>query len=173
MSCQEKRTNSVDFLYDPNIVPSLNTDSVTMLISDSGFIRYKLITKTWEVYDGAQEPYWYFPDKIYVEEYGDTLSNVVSIVKADTVWNYTAKRLWKLKGNVFIKNALGETFSGDELFWDERLQKVYSDKYVEINSPDRGILRGQKFESNQQMTDYKFYKVGGTELYVKEGEESN
>lgn len=174
ISCEKEKTGSVDFLYDPETTPTLSTDSVTMLISDSGYIRYKLITQTWDVYDGADDPYWYFPNKIYVEQYDDdTLANVVGIVKADTVWNYTNRKLWKLKGNVYIQNALGETFLGDELFWDERKQKVYSDKYIEIHSPGKGILRGQKFESNQQMTDYKFYKVGGTELYLKDTEETN
>jgi len=172
-ACKSDKKSSVNLSYDPETIPSMNTDSVNMLISDSGLIRYKMITKTWEIFDQAKDPFWYFPEGLYLEQF-DTTFNVVVTIKSDTAWNYEKKKLWRLKGNVFVRNSVGETFASDELFWDQQKQKIYSDKYVEIDRPEKGILRGKGgFEANQQMTEYQFKNVGrsdrgGTLLYFNE-----
>lgn len=169
----KKEDAAADFKYNPDSIPTMNTDSVTMLISDSGLIRYKMLAKTWLVFKDAKDPYWLFPDGFYGEQF-DTTFIVVLTVKADSVWNFERRKLWRLRGNVSIKNNLGETFTSEELFWDQNEQKIYSNQFVEINRPDKGILRGTGgFEANQQMTEYKFTKVRKSEIYVKEGSESD
>jgi len=143
------------------------TDSITELISDSGLIRYKLITKTWLFFDRATEPYWYLLDGVYVEQF-DTNFQIVATLKADTVWNFRQQNLWKLRGNVFVRNAMDETFQSQELFWNQKLGKVYSDEYIEINRPERALLKGYGFESNQQMTEYHVKKLRDTEIYAQD-----
>lgn len=173
ISCKEEVKSTVDLHYDADKVPSLNTDSVTMLISDSGLIRYKVIAKTWEIFDRAKDPHWFFPDGLYVEQF-DTIFSIVATVKADTAWNFTSKKLWKLKGHVVIRNKLGETFKSEELFWDQRQQKVYSKKYVEVFRPDKMTLHGMGgFEANQQMTEYRFWNVKDSPITYNEDQEAN
>lgn len=173
ISCKEEVKSTVDLHYDADRVPSLNTDSVTMLISDSGLIRYKVIAKTWEIFDRAKDPHWFFPDGLYVEQF-DTIFSIVATVKADTAWNFTSKKLWKLKGHVVIRNKLGETFKSEELFWDQRQQKVYSKKYVEVFRPDKMTLHGMGgFEANQQMTEYRFWNVKDSPITYNEDQEAN
>lgn len=173
ISCKEEVKSTVDLHYDADKVPSLNTDSVTMLISDSGLIRYKVIAKTWEIFDRAKDPHWFFPDGLYVEQF-DTIFSIVATVKADTAWNFTSKKLWQLKGHVVIRNKLGETFKSEELFWDQRQQKVYSKKYVEVFRPDKMTLHGMGgFEANQQMTEYRFWNVKDSPITYNEDQEVN
>ena len=173
ISCKEEVKSTVDLHYDADKVPSLNTDSVTMLISDSGLIRYKVIAKTWEIFDRAKDPHWFFPDGLYVEQ-SDTIFSIVATVKADTAWNFTSKKLWQLKGHVVIRNKLGETFKSEELFWDQRQQKVYSKKYVEVFRPDKMTLHGMGgFEANQQMTEYRFWNVKDSPITYNEDQEAN
>lgn len=171
ISCKEEIKDAVSFKYDPELVPMLSTDSVTMLISDSGLIRYKMIAKTWDVFEEAKDPYWLFPEKIYLEQY-DTAFTVEAIIKADSAWNFTRRKLWQLRGHVFIRNKKNETFTGEELFWDERTQKVYSNKELIIDSPDEGKLPASRFESNQQMTEYKFYRLKDAEMYYREEDQA-
>ena len=59
-ACVGGETESVDIKFDPETMPSMNTDSVTTLISDSGITRYKLEADNWQVFDKAKEPCWYF-----------------------------------------------------------------------------------------------------------------
>lgn len=177
ISCNQEVKNTVNFIHDNETTPTMMTHNDTMLISDSGIIRYKVIAQTWEVFDKSKDPHWHFPHRFYFEQL-DTAFRVVLTLKADTAWNYTLRKLWKFKGNVFIRNKKDETFSGDELYWDQRQQKIYSNLPVVVSRPDQMILRGTGFEANQQMTNYKFMNVGEmasgkTLFYVNEDAENN
>ncbi len=73
-----------------------------------------------------------------------------------------------------IRNKLGETFKSEELFWDQRQQKVYSKKYVEVFRPDKMTLHGMGgFEANQQMTEYRFWNVKDSPITYNEDQEAN
>lgn len=169
-SCNNNNKDLVDIHYDPEITPSMNTDSVITLISDSGVTRYKLETENWQVFDKAKDPYWFFPKGIYLERF-DSLYQVEAKILADSAWNYTDKRLWRLKGHVDIRNMAGEMFLSDELFWDEKAQRVYSDKYIEIKRGDTE-LKGYGFESNQEMTEYRIFHPHDGKIPFKEDEHS-
>lgn len=165
-ACGSTETETVDIQFDPETTPSMTTDSVTTLISDSGITRYKLVADVWEVFDKAEEPFWYFPGGIYLERF-DSLFQVEATIYADSAWNYTDKRLWRLKGNVDIRNMQGEMFLSDELFWDQKEEKVYSDKYIEIKRGDTE-LKGYGFESNQAMTEYRVFRPHDGKIPFKE-----
>ncbi|MDD4631878.1 MAG: LPS export ABC transporter periplasmic protein LptC [Proteiniphilum sp.] len=156
LSCRDKNENLVSFEYDPETVPTMITDTVTTLISDSGITRYKLVADVCKVFDKAKEPYWFFPEGIYLERFTPDLS-IEATVTADTAWYYNDKELWKLKKNVHVENMKGELFDSEELYWDQKEERVYSDKYIEIK---RGVteIKGYGFESNQAMTDYRIFR---------------
>jgi LPS export ABC transporter protein LptC len=156
LSCKEKDKNLLSIVYDPEVVPTMITDTVTTLISDSGITRYKLIADVWKVFDKAKDPYWFFPEGIYLERFTPDF-NIEATVSADTAWYYSNKDLWRLKKNVHIENMKGEIFDSDEVFWDQKKERVYSDTYIEIK---RGVteIRGYGFESNQAMTEYRIFR---------------
>lgn len=168
-SCSSEVKNPVTFAYTPNTVPMVSTDSVEMLISDSGIVRYKKVAPKWEIFEKADDPHWYYPKGIYVEQY-DSLFNVIATIQADTAWNFTRRKIWQLHGNVKMKNIKGETYTSEELIWDENTQKVYSNKYVVIHQPEKATMRAYGFEANQQMTYYQFKRAENVDLYVSESE---
>lgn len=161
----------IDIKYDPETTPSMNTDSVTMLISDSGITRYKLVSDNWQVFDKAKEPYWYFPEGIYIERF-DSIFQVEAKIKADTAWSFTEKKLWRLKGHVDIRNMEGEMFLSDELFWDQQSKSVYSDKFIEVKRGDTE-LKGYGFESNQEMTEYRIFRPHDGKIPFREEDEES
>jgi len=169
ISCGNNNQEYIELPYNKETTPSVKDDSVTVLLSDSGIIRYKIITKEWLTFDKASDPHWYFPQGIYVEQF-DTTFNKQASIRSDTAWNYTQKKLWKLKGNVFMENIKNETFQTDEVFWDEKDRKIYSDKFIEIHKPDELTLRGYGFESNTEMTKYRVFKPFDTDLVVRDGQ---
>ncbi|GAB6012612.1 LPS export ABC transporter periplasmic protein LptC [Viscerimonas tarda] len=168
--CGGEKKEYVDIPLDNEKTPTMSVDSVTELISDSGIIRYKLITRKWLFFDKAKDPHWFFPEGLYVEQF-DTAHQVQVTLRSDTAWNYKQRKLWKLKGNVFFRNSLNETFESQELYWDERRGKVYSDMYIEINRPDKLMLKGFGFVSNQQMTEYQILRPHDSYTYVQDGGE--
>ncbi|NLX66000.1 MAG: LPS export ABC transporter periplasmic protein LptC [Bacteroidales bacterium] len=155
-SCKDKNDNLVAFTYDPDSVPTLITRTTSQLISDSGITRYRIVTDLWKVFDKAEEPYWYFPEGIYFEQFTPDFE-IEATVEADTAWYYNVKDLWKLKRNVHVENRQGEQFDSEELFWDGKNEKVFSEAYIEIKG---GLteLKGYGFESNQTMTDYRIFR---------------
>lgn len=169
VSCKKERKDIIDYAFDPYAIPMMHTDSVDMTISmDSGYVKYRLLTKVWDIYDATEDPYWFFPEKVYLEQY-DTLGKVIATVKADTAWNYSRKKLWKLKGNVIVRNIDSAIFRSEEVYWDQRIHKIYSDKYVEVDQPDKGTLIGSRgFEANEQMTEYTFRGVVNSKVIVNE-----
>ena len=169
-ACSSGEKEFVDVKFDPELTPSMNTDSVITLISDSGITRYKLEADNWQVFDKAKDPYWYFPEGIYLERF-DSLFQVEAKILADSAWNYTERRLWRLKGHVDIRNMEGEMFLSDELFWDQREERVYSDKYIEIKRGDTE-LKGYGFESNQEMTEYRIFRPHDGKIPFREDDES-
>lgn len=170
-SCKGDKDKIAESTYDPETVPSVETKNDTIYITDSGRIRFKVIAETILMFDKAKEPFNLLPDSAYLEEY-DTLMNVVTTLRADSVWNYTRKKLWKLRGNVKIVNVEGKTFDSEELFWDEKEGKIYSNLYVVINEPNEATIRAYGFESNQSMTEYTFRRVKDSEIRPKEEDES-
>ena len=166
-SCKDKNDSLVAFQYDPEVVPTMITDSFTTLISDSGITRYKLIADKWMVFDKAKEPFQYFPFGIYLERFTPDFE-IEATVKADTAWYYNEKELWHLKSNVHGENMQGEEFDSDELFWDGENGRVYSDSYIEIKRGDTR-LKGYGFESNQSMTNYRIFRPHDGLLPFSEG----
>jgi len=155
-SCKDKNDTLVAFTYDPDSVPTMVTTSTSQLISDSGITRYRIVADVWKVFDQAKEPYWYFPEGIYFEQFTPDFE-IEATVEADTAWYYNAKDLWKLKRSVHVENRKGEQFDSEELFWDGKNGRVFSEAYIEIKS---GLteLKGYGFESNQTMTDYRIFR---------------
>lgn len=175
-SCGENNKSAISIDYDSGAIPTIATDSVSMLISDSGIVRYKVISQTWDVYDQVKDKYWHYPDGLYLEQF-DSVFNVVVSVKADTAWNFVNKKIWKLKGNVFIESKEdGITYKSDEFYWDQQKKEIYSDSLVEIIQPGEIVMYAGEFVSDQQMTNPRFKNVGRhflgkTMLYIKEDEE--
>jgi len=158
-SCRGDTKDVVEVAFDPETTYTLKVTDMSNLVSDSGIIRYRLDAKEWLVYDKAKVPYWHFPEGLYVEKF-DTLFNIDVSIKADTAYYYTKKELWKLVDNVKVKNAEGQRFETDLLYWDQKQEKVYSDKNIRIEKEDK-IIIGVGFESNQTMTKYKVFNTQG------------
>lgn len=155
-SCKDKNENLIVFSYDPDSVPTLTTKSASQLISDSGITQYKMVYDEWQIFDKAKDPYWFFPKGLYLEKFTPDFEIELTVV-ADTAWHYTTKNLWKLKKNVHVENSKGEQFDSDELYFDQKNEKFYSDAFIEIKTED-SELKGYGFESNSAMTDYRIFR---------------
>lgn len=156
VSCKNGNDNLVDFKYDPEVIPTMITDSAYQLLSDSGVTRYKISYDVWMVFDKAKEPYQFFPKGLYLERVTPDFTTEAT-VEADTAWYFDDKKLWRLRSNVHVQNMQGEEFNSEELFWDMENGKVYSNTYIEIKRKD-SQLKGYGFESNEQMTDYRIFR---------------
>ena len=158
-ACSGRKKIVSEAITERDSLPVMETKGVTTLISDSGIIRYRLQAEKWEIFDKKKPPYWAFEEGIYLETF-DTLFQMEANIVADTAYYFEKQKLWKLMGNVIIRNLKGEKFNTELLFWDQNTEKVYSDRFIRIEQPDR-IITGRGFESNQEMTKYSIHKPEG------------
>ena len=158
-SCKGEKKQFGTAITERDSLPSMATYGVETFISDSGVIRYRIDTEEWLVYDRKKPSYWSFEKGVYLEQF-DSLHAVEASIKADTAYYYDRQKLWKLIGHVDIKNRKGEKFNTELLYWDQAAEKVYSDKFIRIEQPDR-IITGHGFDSNQQMTIYQIRNMEG------------
>ena len=158
-ACSGKNKNLAEAISENDTLPSMTSLGVTTLISDSGITRYKIVAEEWLIHDKKNPPYWAFEKGVYLEKF-DTLFRIDASIKADTAYYYDKKKLWELKGNVQILSQRGDKFQTELLFWDEKKEKVYSDKYIQIEQEDK-VLRGYGFESNQDLTEYEIKNTTG------------
>ena len=151
ISCNGNKIQNTATIDRKNL-PQITADSITTIISDSGIIRYRIFADKWDVYDKKDTPYWDFPIGIQFERFASDLS-IDAEVKCDRATYYNKLELWKLNDNVKAVNLSGEQFLTNELFWDQKKEKVYSDSAIKIIQSDK-IIEGFGFESNQTFTKY-------------------
>lgn len=167
-SCGGKKKDMGEAITERDSLPMMETDGVVTYVSDSGVTRYKVDTEEWLVFDRKKPSYWAFEKGVYLEQF-DSLMNVDASIKADTAYYFDKQKLWKLIGHVDIKNRKGERFNTELLYWNQATEKVYSDRFIRIEQPDR-IITGHGFDSNQQMTIYEIKNIEGI-FYVDEDEQ--
>ena len=161
-ACSKGKTVIDSVALDVQTLPSIHSEDVSCLVSDSGITRNRLTAKVFDLYDSndPKKSYWYFPKGCYVEQF-DSLFNVEGSIEADTVYYYDKKKLWHAIGNVKAMNLQKEKFETQELFWDENLGKIYSSQAIRVEKTDGTVILGKGFESNQAMTDYHIFKTYG------------
>lgn len=166
VSCSKSESQYVTQKYHADSIPTILTDSISTFITDSGRVKYKVIAQQSMIFDKASDPYWLFPMGIYLEEY-DSIFQVRTSIKADSAWNFTQRETWRLYGNVLIKNADSTTFRTEELFWDQRMQRIYTDKYITISSPER-TLQGYGMDAKQDLSTFRILQPTGTMAVTEE-----
>lgn len=161
-SCQKdegKEAETVDE-EDFSKIPGMVTTDVSMLVSDSGVIRYHANTPVWYTYNlDAKKSYWYFPEGIELQQLDEDMQPAGKI-QADTAYHYEKAQQWHLIGNVRVSNTKGEKFNTEELYWDMKKHTVYSDSFIHIER-NRDILEGFGFNSNEAFTEYEIRQTTG------------
>lgn len=166
--CGTQEKERIDAVVDRGSIPTLEAFDVLTIVSDSGITRYRISAEVWQVYDKASQPYWDFPEGIYLETF-DSLLNVTSSVRGDYAKFLENEQIWELKGNVSATNIDNEVFETEQLFWDQKTERIYSDSSIVITRQS-SIINGIGFESNQSMTNYTIRNPKGI-IPIRDDEE--
>lgn len=158
-ACSDDHTERVADIADTESVPTMTTHNVATFISDSGYTRYHITTPVWYVFDEAREPRWTFPEGLFLEKYDDFFRQDATL-RCDSAIYFSQKRLWRLDGNVRMRNVAGDRFLTQQLFWDQATRTVYSDSFIHIERSDR-VIEGYGFNSNESMTRYTVHRPSG------------
>ena len=164
-SCNSNDHQMGEAITERDSLPVMATYGVRSFISDSGVTRYRIDAEEWMIYDRKKPSHWAFEKGIHLEQF-DSVGHVDASIDSDTAYYFDKEKLWKLMGDIRIKNNKGERFNTELLYWDQAQEKVYSDRFIRIEQEDR-IIMGNGFTSNQQMTVYEISNIEGI-IYVDE-----
>ncbi|WP_449017512.1 LPS export ABC transporter periplasmic protein LptC [Prevotella sp.] len=166
VSCSEEREHTAPAIHDRDSVPVMTTYGVNTLISDSGVIKYRIVTERWEINENRRPSRWTFNKGILLTQF-DLKKHVVGYIQCDSAVYFDKDRRWELRGRVRILTAQGLTFYSNELYWDERNHEMWSYSYSHLKTPDKE-LQGNWFRSDEQMTNYEIRQTKGWGIFSKD-----
>lgn len=151
-ACQKQQEHTAPAVHDRDSASMMTSYGVNTLISDSGVIKYRIITERWEVNQVREPSRWIFEKGLFFEQF-DEKFHVQSYIQCDTAYYYDQKRLWELRGRVSVLSKDGLRFNSQLLFWDEGKHELYSNVHSRLETPER-TLEGAYFRSDERMTRY-------------------
>ena len=169
LSCTEPKSHTAAAVRDRDSASMMVSYGVNTLISDSGVIKYRIVTERWDVNTVKNPTRWTFERGIFMEQFDENF-HVEGYISADSAWYYDQKKLWELRGRVSIRNVSGLVFNSEELWWDGIKHEFYSYKFSRVVTPER-MLEGTYFRSDEQMRHYEVSNsVGSFQSEDMEGE---
>lgn len=162
LSCKEKSELSVIVEYEG---PITTLEGAEILHSDSAILTARVKTqKILQFENGDQE----MPMGLHITFYDD-LGNPNATLRSDYAFKDEEKNLWKATGAVELNNIkTGEKLNTEELFWDPPGEKIFTEKFVRIESEDQ-ILLGEGLTADQDFSSYKLDKLTGEIVFDLDG----
>jgi len=161
-ACSEQQSHTAPAVRDRDSASMMVSYGVNTLISDSGVIKYRIVTERWDVNTVKNPPRWTFEKGIFMEQF-DEQFHIEGYIQADTAWYYDQQKLWELRGRVYIRNLNGLVFRSEELYWDGIRHEFYSHKFSRVVTPER-TMEGTYFRSDEHMTHYTVTNSEGSFL---------
>jgi hypothetical protein len=159
-ACSEAQEHTAAAIYDRDSVSVMRSYGVNTLISDSGVIKYRIVSEQWDVNTIKQPSRWEFMKGVFFEQF-DEQFHVQAYIQSDTAWYFDQQKLWKLRGRVRIRNVNGLIYLGEELYWDGLRHEFYSNVFSRVITPER-TLEGTRFRSDERMTHYSVRNSKGS-----------
>lgn len=151
-ACQNPVEHTAPAIHDRDSVAMMTSYGVNTLISDSGVIKYRIVTERWEVNTNRVPSRWIFDKGMLLEQF-DEKFHINSYIQCDTAYYFDQERVWKLYGRVSILTKDGLRFTSEQLTWDENKHELSSNVFSKLITPER-TLQGSYFWSDERMTRY-------------------
>jgi LPS export ABC transporter protein LptC len=140
--------------------------SIESYLSQGGQMRAKLVSPIMYRYE-TDTVYTEFPKTLHVDFYDDSV-NVESRLDAMYGKYYESLNKVYLRDSVRVINVNGDTLRCPDLWWDQNLQKFYTDKPARLDGKDKHIVGNQGLEATQDLKVIQFRYPTGP-FQVKEG----
>lgn len=165
LSCE----NKIELIPESDMLslPSVSSSNIKTVLSDSGLVQLIMTTPLIEQYNNTDSPYSEFRYGINVVFYNGHKEPVGSVsAKHATYTNET--NLWELTDSVVVINESNDMLETEILFWDQKKDLIYTDRFVKITNLDQTI-QGYGFESDSHLNNRKIRKVSAT-IYFNDEE---
>src|SRR5690606_6574424 len=132
-SCENKKED-IDLLISEDNVKMDKADSVTFLYSEQGNVKARLYATHFERNERLKPVYMDLKGGLYVEFFNDSLQ-IDNTLRAKTARYYEEAGNVLIRDSIVVLNKKGEELQTEELVWNQKLKKFYTDKPVSIKTP--------------------------------------
>lgn len=158
ISCSNK-TSEINELMNKTEMQEDKAFGVTIIYSENAKVKARLFAKEFIHNEIAKPPYYEAKQGLKMEFYGDsaTVENTLTAKYA---------RYYELEGNILIRDSVvivnkkGEKLTTDELVYNQKLKKFYTEKPVKITTPTQ-ILLGDGLDANEDFSSYEIKNIKG------------
>lgn len=151
-ACNNPKEHTAPAIHARDSVAMMTSYGVNTLISDSGVMRYRIVTERWEVNENVDPKRWIFRRGLFLEQF-DEKFHVEAYIQSDTAFFLTEQNIWHLIGNVRIRTKDGVRYNSEELYWDQNKHELYSYRFSRLVTPERE-MQGAYFRSDEQLHRY-------------------
>ena len=137
---------------DLEATPVQTVDDMFVVQTENGLLQMRLESPLMERYENDSLSYELFPKGLAVYGYNEEglLETELTSDNARHLNYKDGRESWEAFGNVVVKNIINqERMETDTLYWDRKNEKLYTDCYVKLYSPD-GFMQGYGMESDQR-----------------------
>jgi LPS export ABC transporter protein LptC len=152
---------------NPDIIKSLTEKTkeveearnITSYFSQQGIMKAKLTAPLMLRYPG-DSVYVEFPKSLHVDFY-DTTTRVESRLDALYGKYFESENKVFLRDSVVVINVQGDTLWSPELWWDQKLEKFYTDKPVRYHTKFDKIIGNHGLDVKQDLSGVIFHYPTG------------
>ncbi|MDQ3022397.1 MAG: LPS export ABC transporter periplasmic protein LptC [Bacteroidota bacterium] len=155
LSCEDKFKTTQTNLNTSDS-PGQESWNSTVMFSDSGKIKAILDAGHISVY--SSKGYTLVDSGAKVDFYKDGI--LVSTLTGRRSKIDDKTKDIEIYDSVVVVNNEGSELRTQKLFWNNKTQRVSSDEFVQIKTPEEAI-EGIGFESDQSLKNYTIFKVSG------------
>jgi LPS export ABC transporter protein LptC len=139
---------------------------VTIMYSKGGKLTARVFAHTFIRSESALRPYTEMKDSLRVDFYDDSM-RVINTVTAGYARGYEKESNLLLRDHIHIVNNRNEHLYTEELVWNQKMQKFFTDKPVRIVTPTQ-VMKGTGMEATQDFSWYKIRDLTGEVELPKE-----
>lgn len=137
----------------PGENPQAIGQNLNLKYTDSGRLVATLKSEKMLDYTNLAFPYREFPDGIIVEFFDK--ENNKNIVTANYAIIYDQTNLIDLQGDVVLITADSTKLEADQLYWDQKLGWVFTDRQNTISFANGSRTQGMGFDSDLNFTNFR------------------
>mgnify|MGYP003576087537 CR=1 FL=1 len=157
-SCRNN-TQEIKDLMSKTTMQQDKAYGVTILYSENAKVKARLFANEFIHNEGARPPYYDAKKGLKMEFYNDS-----TVVESTLTAKYA--RYYEQEGNILIRDSVvivnkkGEQLNTEELVYNQKLKKFYTEKPVRITTPTQ-VLYGDGLEANEDFTWYEIKNIKG------------
>ena len=157
-SCKNKTSEINDLLGKINFTED-KAEEVVIIFSENGKVKGRLFATEFIINEHAKPPYMDARKGLRIESYNDS-TTLESTLTAKYARYYMRQGNILIRDSIVIVNKKGERLATEELVWNDKLKKFYTEKFVRINTPTQ-VMYGDGLEANQDFTWYQITNIKG------------